>query len=361
MKKSWGTVLSLVMAVILLVGVLAGCQGSGQGNAPAIKELVLYTWQYYVPDDVIADFEEQTGYKIIYNYFDDSDDMLTKVQATGGAEHDVIIASDYAIDIMRNEDLLYKIDKEKVPNYENLDPNFMSEFYDPNNEYTVPYAGGTPLIIYDPSRVDFEITGYNDLWDERLEDSVVFLDYARVMVGLVLKSMDYSLNETDPALLAQAEEKLLKLAPNIRALNAESPYNVMLSGEASVGLMYGSQVAWVYNERPDFTIVYPSEGMGFGIDCAFIPAKAPNAEGAHAFLNFICDPEISARISMDENVMSFNCNQKAGPYLSDEFKANPVLYIPADKMVGREFIKDIGADAAEKYTEIWNRFKQSLT
>lgn len=355
MKRTWLKVMALVLVLAMGLMVFSGCQPTQSED----KELVILTWQDYVPDSVIKQFEEKTGIKVVYNYFADSDEMLTKVQATGGSEYDIIIASDYAIDILRKQDMLLKLDKSKIPNYDNLDPNYLSEFYDPENEYTVPYGPGTPLIIYDPEKIDFEITGYNSLWDPRLEDSVVTLDYARVMVGFVLKSMGYSLNETDPELLALAEEKLMTLAPNIRVLDADNPHLVMLAGDASIGLMYGSQVAWAYGENPNLKVVYPIEGMGFGIDCVFAPKAAPHPGAVHEFMNFICDGQISAEISMDENIMAISCNKAAVPYLSEEYKANPVLYIPSEYMVGREFIEDIG-EVAESYSDIWSRFKQAI-
>lgn len=355
MKKTLAKLLAVVMLLSVMLGVFSGCQS----QPAASKELVLFTWAKYVPDDIISEFEEKTGAKVTFATFQSTDEMLTKLQAVEGADYDVVIASDYTLDIARREGLMTKIDKTKVTNYANLNPAYLSQFYDPDNEYTVPYAPGTPLIIYDPSKVTCEITGYNSLWDESLKDSVVMLDYDRVMIGFVLKSMGYSLNETDPEILKQAEEKLIALKPNIRALNIDNPYETMLSGEASVGLMFGSQVAWVYAEHPEYKVVYPEEGMGFGIDCAFIPSKAPNAALAQEFLNFLCDPQISARISMDENVMSINCNSAATEYLSEEYLANPVLHIPDEVLGNKEFIQDIGADAAEMYADIWNRFKQA--
>ncbi len=354
MRRTFTKIGLIALALVMTLSLFTGCQ-----PAEDAKELVIFTWEGYVPDDIIAEFEEEYGVTVTYNYFTNPDEALQRLASVDGGEYDIVINSDYTLDIARNEGLMMELDKSKIPNYENLNPVYMSQFYDPENKYTVPYVPGTPLIIYDPSRVDVDITGYADLWDESLKDSIVLLDYDRVIVGLFLKMLGYSINETDPEALAQVEQKLLELKPNVRALNMDTPYETMLSGEATVGLMFGSQVAWVYNEHPDFKVVYPKEGMGFGIDCVFIPSNAPHADVAHEFLNFICDPEISARISMDENVMAINCNLKAEPYLSEEYLNNPALFIPDEVLGEKEFIQDIGAEYAEQYAEIWNRFKQA--
>ena len=84
-----------------------------------------------------------------------------------------------------------------VDNYANLNEGFTHQFFDPDNQYVVPYVSGIPLIVYDPSVVDIDIKGFNDLWDSSLEDSIGLIDDARVTIGMVLLSMHESMNTTD--------------------------------------------------------------------------------------------------------------------------------------------------------------------
>jgi len=138
---------------------------------------------------------------------DSIDSMLLKVTEGGGSDYDLILSSDYSLDILRKQDLLQKIDVNKLSNYGNLNPSFLSQMYDPDNEYVVPYVAGATLIIYNPDMVSFEITGYEDLWNEELVDNIAVLENARVLCGMVLKTMGKSMNETDPEVLAQMKEK----------------------------------------------------------------------------------------------------------------------------------------------------------
>ena len=343
MKKT-KRILALLMAAVLALG-LAAC-----GKKADEKVLNIFTWATYFPDDVLAEFTEQTGIKINYSVFQSNEEMLMKIQQ--GGDYDLVLASDYIIDIARSQDLLMKLDKSKIPNFKNIDPAFQGKFYDENNEYTVPYSAGIPLIIYNPELVgDLEITGYEDLWNPALADSVVVMDDARNVIGITLKTMGKSFNETDPAVLDEAREKLLTLRPNIRALDYNTPYNLMLSGETSVGYMFTSQVLTVLNENPNFEVVFPKEGLGFGIDSCFIPAKAPHADNAHAFLDFILDGERSAHIT--DQIYYISCNSAATPYLS-----NQALVIPDEAIAGAEFIMDVG-ETADLYNDIWTEFKQS--
>ena len=339
--------LALLLALLLAVLPLFG----GCAKKEDDKVLNIFTWANYFPADILEEFTEQTGIQINYSTFESNEEMLMKLQAAKGGDYDIVLASDYIIDIARKEGLLAELDKEQIPNFANIDPQFQGKFYDEQDQYTVPYAAGIPAIIYDPAAVGFEITGYEDLWDPSLADSVVLMDDARNVIGLTLKSMGKSLNETDPDVLAQAAEKLMSLKPNIRALDYSTPYNLMLSGETTVGYMFTSQVVTVLNERPDFKVVYPKEGMGFGIDSCFVPVEAPHKENAFAFLDFILDGERSARIS--EQTLYINCVAAAEPYLT-----NDALKLPQGALESAEFMQDVG-DATAIYDQIWTEFKQA--
>lgn len=370
MKKQ-KPVLCLILAALLAVLMLAGCaiNGDKDSSRPAgtgssgseEKVLNIFTWATYFPDDILKEFTQQTGIKIQYSNFDSNEEMLMKLQASQGGDYDIVLASDYIIEMARSQNLIAKLDSNQIPNFKNIDPSYQSKFYDPNNEYTVPYSAGVPVLIYNPDLVDFPIKGYEDLWNPKLKDSVVLMDDARNVVGLTLKTMGESLNTTDSDKLQQAKEKLLTLKPNILALDYNTSYQKIINGEASMGYMFTSQAATALLANDKLQVVYPEEGVGFGIDSCFIPAKAPHPGNAHQFLDFILDPQRSAHIS--EQTLYLNCNAAAAPYveqssLPDAVKRQ-VLTIPDDKLRSAEFIQDIGANSSELYQNIWTEFKQS--
>lgn len=346
--KKW---IAMLLVPVLALGLTAGC-GEKASNE---NELNVLTWDGYIPEDVLAEFQETTGIKVNLSNFNTNEEMLSKLEATNGGQYDVVIGSDYIIDIARNKGLLAELDTAKIPNFQNIDPAFQSQYYDPQNTYTVPYGPGTPLIIYDPEAVDVEIKGYNDLWDLSLKNSIVMMDDARNVIGITLKSMGESMNETDPEILEQAKEKLFQLKPNIYKLDYNNPYDAIISGEASVAYMFTPQVLLAQQARPELEVVYPEEGMGFGIDAWFVPLNAPHMDNAHTFLNYILDAEVGARIS--EQILYICPNQAAQAYLSEEFKSNKVLYIPSEVLGETEFIKDVG-EATTLYDNIWTAFKQ---
>ena len=354
-KKNILKLAAITLAAALAAMTFAGCSGTQNGSADDEKTLNLFTYDGYVPQDVLDGYTEQTGVHVNYTNFESNEEMLAKLQAADGGDYDIIICSDYMIDLMRQEGgLIRELDTSKLSNYGNIDPAYQSQFYDPDNQYTIPYAPGVPLIVYNPETCPVEIEGYADLWNPELADSLVVMDSSRIMVGITLKTMGKSMNETDPEVLGEAEENLLELKPNVRTMAVNDLDTVLTSGEASVGFMYTSQVAKALEANPDLKVVYPKEGLGFGIDCIVVPENAPHADNAYSFIDYCLDPEIGAKISSE--ILYLCPNQASVEYLPADFRET--LSLPEEKLQNVEFIKDVG-DVANEYERIWTAFKQA--
>jgi len=349
MKKFWIPALCVLVAACVVVALVLLLPGKNEE-----KVLNLLTWESYIDDDTIAAFEKETGIRVVYSPMETNDDMLLKLSQSSGSEYDLVLGSDYALSILRKENLIQKLDKAKLTNFGNLDEHYLSQYYDPANDYVIPYMAGSPLIVYDPARVGIEITGYADLWDESLKDSIAIIDDARIVVGITLKTLGKSMNETDPDTLAQAQATLMPLLPNIRTFDFNALQTAVISGEASVSFMFTSQVFLAVMERPDLKVVYPKEGLGFGIDGFAIPAKAEHADNAHLFLDYLMRPEVGAHNAMWQGYLCVN--KAATPHLAEEYLNNPVVYVPEELLVGAEFIQDIG-EAETAMQEIYTAFK----
>ena len=342
----------IVLAILLVVAIVVVVYFA---TRPKVEEKVLnfFSWATYIDDATVARFTEQTGIRVNYTTFASNEEMLLKMTMTGN-DYDVILASDYAINMLRKDGKLLPLDKEKLPNYANLDPAFLGQYYDENNEYTVPYTAGTPLIVYNPDLVDIEITGYEDLWNPALKDSVVIIDDARNIIGITLKTLGYSFNTTDDGQLAQAREKLMQLRPNIRSFNYDTPHNDLISGEVSVGYMFTPFVLLAMDEMPNLKVVYPKEGMGFGIDSLVISASAPHPDNAHVLLNFLLDSQVAGNTAAMQYYLSPVAT--AYEFIPEYLRDNPAIRIPPEILGETEFIMDLG-EYESKYQEIWAEFK----
>lgn len=330
-------------------------EGAGSQSASGLGgELNLYTWDGMFPQEILRGFEEETGVRINYSNFDYDEDMLAKLEETKGGSYDLVFADDYIIELVIQEGLAQKLDTARLENYGNLNPVFMSQFYDPSNEYTVPYGAGIPLLVYDPALTEVEITGYEDLWNPDLEDNVAITANYRVINGIALKVMGESYNTEDLDVIRRAGDKMLELAPNIRVINDSNTQDYVVSGEVAVAFLYTSQVSAALNARSDLQVVYPKEGLGFGIMASFIPSQAPNSDAAYAFLDYINRPENAAKCF--EYIGYYCTNKAAEEFISEGMKK--LIVLPEDAAPG-EIVQNISQEAEDLHAEIWNQFKNA--
>lgn len=346
MKK----ILAILLAVVIMAATLTAC-GSSSGST---EKLVLFTWEGMFPQEVLKGFTEETGIDIAYANFDYDETMLTKLENANGGDYDVVIADDYIIETVIEKGLAQKLDTTKLANYENINPVYQGQFFDPDDEYTVPYGAGVQTIVYNPNTVEKEIKGYADLWDESLKGNVGIIANFRVINGMALKVMGESYNTEDIATIEQAGEMLLELAPNIRLIKDDNTQDDLISGEISAAVMYTSQVTMAKLADPELEVVFPEEGIGFGVQGMFVPSAAPNADAAYKFIDYILRPEISVKCY---EYLGYYCTNKAADELiSDEYRE--FLTLPDDfSSDDMEMIGNISSEALSAHDKVWTAFK----
>ncbi|MDR2102493.1 MAG: ABC transporter substrate-binding protein, partial [Treponema sp.] len=180
------------------------------------KQLILYTWEEMFPREILDGFARSTGIEVVYKTFEFNEDMLMELEITGGGDYDLVIADDYIIEFAVAEGLARKLDKSRMRNFSNINSLFQYQFYDPENEYTVPYGAGIQSILYDPSRVKLDIKGFADLWDSSLRGRLGITANYRVINGMALKALGKSYNTESVEEIEAAGAKLKELIPNIR-------------------------------------------------------------------------------------------------------------------------------------------------
>ena len=365
MKKFFALALSLALALTAFAGCSStsaststpsAASGSTAGSAgtAASGELNLYTWEGMFPQEVLDAFTAETGIKVNYSSFDTDETMLANLETANGGDYDLVIADDYIIETAIAEGLVMELDKSKIANIGNVNPVYQGQFFDPEDAYTVPYGAGVQTIVYNPDLVDIEISGYEDLWDAALESSLGITSNFRVMNGMALKIAGESYNTEDVAAIEAAGAKLLELAPNIRLIKDDNLQDDLISGEISAGVMYTSQVTMACLANPDLKVVYPSEGIGFGIMAQFVPVNAPNPDAAHAFIDYILRPEVSKQCF--EYIGYYCTNQAADALIEDAYQS--FLTLPEDFSADNmEMIQNISAEAMEAHTKVWTEFR----
>lgn len=347
----------LCLLLLLVCLSVAACADTVNTREEAV--LNIFSWEGYIDySTVIAPFEKETGIKVNYATFASNEEMYEKLSAVDGGEYDIVLASDYALNNARENGLMQKLDFSIITNYANLNPGFTGKFFDPENEYVVPYVSGIPLIVYDPSMVEIEIDGFEDLWDPSLKDSLGLIDDARVTIGMVLLSMGESMNTTDEAVLAQAAEKLNALKGNIHVLEYENLHNYLVSGDIAVAYTFTPFVGMALDSNPDLKVVWPKEGLGFGIDGCFIPVNAPHAKNANTFLEYLLRPEVAAVCAE----WQYYCtpNAAALDVIADWYTARSEFMGIFDRMDDAEFVLNLPIEEEQKFQDIWTTFKLGL-
>ena len=344
MKK----ILALLLAATLC---LAGLTALAEEEE---KVLNVFTWEGYFDETTLAQFTEETGIQVNYSTFASNEEMMLKLQANGGSEYDVVLASDYAISTIRKEGLIQPLDKSLLTNWDNLNPDYLNQYFDPDNVYSMPYTVGSPMIVYDPDQVDGELTSFSDLWREDLADGLWLIDDARVIVGETLRSLGYSYNTTEQSQLDEAAAKLAGLKPNIRVLDYDMTYNYLTAGEVKAAYLFTPFVVLSLQENPNLVAVFPSEGIGFGVDSIVIPVNAPHPNNAHAFMNFYLRADVAAYVAQWQAYI--NPNKAADELIDPDYAAMSPFHIPAELLESKEYVEDLGENES-MFQDVWNGFK----
>ncbi|KML35725.1 MULTISPECIES: ABC transporter substrate-binding protein [Bacillaceae] len=353
MKKliqALAAVLIVSFALLYIVSGLNSSQGYTSGNT-----LTIFNWGDYIDADLVDKFEQETGIKVIYETFDSNEAMMTKIEQ-GGTAYDIAVPSEYAIEKMKEEDLLLPVDHSKIPNLKYIDPRFMDLPFDPENEYSIPYFWGTVGILYNTDILgDKEITSWNDLWEPELKNQILLIDGAREVMGMGLNSLHYSLNDKDKDHLIEAKEKLDRLTPNIKAIVGDEIRMLMENDEAGIGVVWSGTAQELMWEKDNLEYVVPEEGSNLWFDNMVIPKTAKNPEAAHQFMNFILDPENAAQNT--EYVGYSTPNKEALKYMDEETISDERFY-PDEEMTARlEVYENLGKRMLAYYNELFLEFK----
>lgn len=333
------TLLVLVLAIAITT---AACGES--------KESInVYNWGDYIDMDVVRDFEEEFGIKVVYGDFATNEDLYVKLKQ-GGSSYDVIFPSDYMIERMIREDLLMKIEKSNIPNIEKIDDKFLSLDYDPTNEYSVPYMWGTVGIIYNKTMVSEPLDSWEDLWDEQYAGQIVMLNSQRDTLAVALKKLGYSLNTRNISELEEAKAELIKQKPLVMAYQGDEVKDTLVVGDAAIAVVWSGDAVAMIRDNPDLEYVIPTEGTNLWFDAMVIPKNANNKEAAEKFINFMTRPDIAAR---NADYIGYSSPiPEAVEMLPEDIQNSNVAY-PSDEMIeNTEIFKD-PMDIIVEYDRIW--------
>jgi len=332
---------------LLLLVLATGCSKS--------EQLHVYCWSEYFNPEVIEKFEETYHCNVIVDTFDSNESMFAKL-SLGGPSYDLVVPSNYFLDLMDAHGMLQPIDKSLLPNLQHLDPQY-ERFFDPRfSAYGIPYSVTYAGIAYRQDKVPHIAHSWGIFSHTELRGRMTMLNDLREVFGAALKYHGYSANTVNKDEIAQATETLLQWKKNLTRFEGEQYRNGIASAEYFVVQGQSGDIFQVMRENASVAFFVPKEGSMVSGDYFVVPKGAKNVSLAHAFINFFYEPEHAAKN------MAFNgyiCpNRAAYALLPEHLKRNRVLFPPAEWMENSELIRYVGP-ATQLYNEAWDRVKSS--
>lgn len=338
MKKIFLTIL-----LVTLIFIISGCKKEEE------KVLNVLNWTSYIPDDVIRDFEKEYKIKVNYGTYSSNEELLAKISSSKKGTYDLIFPSDYMVDVLKERNLIDKLDKSKLTNFENINPLFLNQEYDINNEYSLPFLMATTIIAVNKDSVKDNITGYNDLLNKKYKNNIVLLDDQRIVIGAALQSLGYGMNDFEDDHLEDAYNYLMKLKKNVKAFDSDSPKTFLISKEVDIGLIWNAEGILAKEENPNIELIYPKEGYALSMDNYVLVKNGKNKDNAYLFIDYLLRDDVSKKIIEEYPYISTNKNISS---LTDE-----EIY---EILSNGSYVKNSlvnGENGIRKFDKLWARIK----
>lgn len=345
-------------------------------GAPATADggrvLHVYNWADYIGESTIRDFEGRTGIKVIYDVYDSGDVLSTKL-LTGNSGYDVVFPGGPYLGRDIRAGVFLPLDKSQLPNLSNLDPAIMklAEIYDPGNLYAISYLWGTTGIGYNPDMVEKALgTRSIDSWSVLFEPEnasklagcgIAMLDSGGDVFGPAKVYLGRDINSESDADLSAAEELLMKVGPYVRYFDSSRYVNDLAAGEICIAIgwingVYQARTRGAEAASPvEIVYVLPKEGAPMWFDFAAIPVDAPDPEAAHAFLNYLMEPEVIADIS--NLVGQPNANTAALPLLDPSIRDDPQLNPSVEVRERLQTYRTPSQEHTRRVNRAWTRIR----
>lgn len=260
------------------------------------KSITVFTWPLIIDANYITAFEKETGIKVYISYYESNEELLTKLKTTGGRGYDLVIPSDYTIEQLIKEKLVKKIDTSKVNFIDRIQPFLRSNYYDPTNEYTLPYFWSVYGLGVDRDAFGGELP--EATWalifeKEKLKTRIGMTDSAREAIMIATQYLYGSIDAlTKPGALEAVRELLLKQKPWVEVYSDARSGDLLASKSCAVVAALSPDITRLKKEYPNIAFILPKEGSFMLIDAFLIPVHSEKEDLSYQFLNYLYRPEV---------------------------------------------------------------------
>ena len=354
---------------LLALSLMGAMAGAAQADS---KVLHVYNWSDYIAPDTIANFEKESGIKVVYDVFDSNETLEAKLLA-GKSGYDIVVPSNSFLAKQIKAGVYQELDKSKLSNYDNLNKSLLKavSVSDPDNKHAFPYMWGSMGIGYNPEKVKAALgVDKIDSWDVLMKPEniaklkscgVSFLDSPTEMLPVALHYLGLPTDTTKKADLKQAEDLFMKIRPSIGYFHSSKYISDLANGNICVAVGYSGDIEQAKTRAAEaggkVKIAYdiPKEGAGSFFDMVAIPKDAENVEAAYAFMNYLLKPDVMAAIT--NSVRFPNGNEKATALVDKDITSDPGIYPSAEVQSKLYAIADMPAATQREMTRSWTKIK----
>jgi spermidine/putrescine transport system substrate-binding protein len=337
--------------IIVLLTVVIGLTFCGWSKST----LNIYTWADYFKPALLQRFEKEFNCRVLIDTFDSNESMYAKLKA-GATGYDLLTPTSYMVSLMNSQDMLQPLDHSLLPNLVHIDPEYLKMAIDKTMDHSVPYMIVNTGLAYLKSKVTDFKPSWSMLDRQDLKGRITMLNDMREAIGAGLRFLGYSINSTNDKELQEAKDVVLRWKKNIAKFENEQYKTGVASGEFLLVQSYSGDILQVQKENPDVIFAIPVEGTTISVDDLVIPRAAKEVKLAHAFIDFLHDPQVAA-----ENVTFLNYlspNKDCYPLLAPELRNNPALFLDPEIRAKSEILADLGP-ANALYVKIWDEIKSA--
>jgi len=333
----------------------------------------IYNWSDYIAEDTLEKFTAETGIKVVYDVYD-SNEVLEAKMLTGNSGYDVVVPTSDFLQRQIAAGAYQPLDRSKLPNLANMDAELMAgaAVYDPDNEFATIYMWGTTGIGYNAAAIaerlgeDYEVNSWSLVFDPEIaaklaDCGISFLDAPSELIPAAMNYLGLDPNSVEPADLEAGAALLMTARENIRYFHSSQYINDLANGDVCVSVGWSGDIfqaqarAAEAENGVDVVYVIPEEGALQWFDMLAIPVDAPNADNAHAFINFIMDAQITADIT--NYVWYANANAASMSMVEEEITSDPGIF-PTDAAKARLWGATVyGARTDRLVTRLWTTVK----
>lgn len=336
---------------------MALCLGLGVSTAQAEGSLSIYHWFEYIPQELLDKFAKENDVKVTMDTYDSNESMLASLKAGKMGSYDVAVPGDYMVEIMAGEDLLDTFDSSELSNFGNMEEKWVDVGFDKGRKHSIPYQWGSTsfMVNRDVYKGDIKTTDIIFNPPAELEGKINILDSQGEVLALASLHLGIGQCSQDREELKALNALLQEAKPKWASFNSDGAKDVLVSGDAAVGMIWNGFGAKAREEGANVEYSYPKEGYVVWMDNVVLLKDAPNRDNAIKFMDFLLEPENIAAVT---NFARYTAGVKGVNGLLDaDLKASPEANPPADAPAGT-FVAVCDEATQKLYDQIWTNLKK---